>query len=440
VTNFRRRIGALLAGPQPPSRAASMRSDLSATAVQAAQTALAEEMERAQRTDKSTADLPTGASERLGASTVDVHAGLPHATAELLVRRAFLDGPGGDVVFELSGYCCCGENLDSVKSERHSRPPRLALATLITRERGGESPAQSLYRLRNWSLNKYELRDWLARILARHNDELRLIIWDDTGFDIPWELFWVTPDRTAGVRGGWLGVLATVTRWTTIRNVRGRIPYMSGRCEGDVVGYVADIKPINADKALFEGTSARLADTIRELLSELDQSGPDIALVYIACHGDFSEIGFKFKIDQVSLGEVESQSWLRIETSGGLVFVNACHSGRQTEDPEYHDGLIRGFAEVFLRSGATGFIGTAGAVLEQEARKVADHLLRQFRLHPDRPAAAALRDYRRALSVVELPPLDDSEAAKELLPFVTASMYLFFGGPDTTVALRGMGG
>ena len=378
-------------------------------------------------------ELPTGEPQGLGTSTADVDFTLPPATAELWVRQAFLDDPDRKVVFEVAGYCCCGEDLPPTKNERHGRPERIALATLITADRGGESPTKSLRRMQNWSRTKFELLNWLARIRRRHGNDLRLIIWDDSGFDIPWELLWIGRDMPTGQPDGWLGALATVTRWTSVQSTKGRVPYRSGRCEGEVVGYVAD--EMSSDRDLLQGTAPWLADTFQELLSELDTPGACIGLVYIACHGRFAPTSFKFTINGVSLGEIDSADLQRIETSRSLVFVNACHSGRLIEDQEYNDGVVRGFAEFFLRSGATGFIGTAGAVMQEQARAVADYLLKRFRQDPNCPAPTALRDYRRTVTVTDLPPIADLTAAKSLLPFINASIYLFFGGPETTVAL-----
>lgn len=381
--------------------------------------------------------LPSGNAEGLGTGVTDVRATLPAGTAELTVKRALLSGPGSEVVFELTGFCCCGVDLAPVKSTRHGRPPRIALGSLITGQSGGESPAVSLHRMRGWSRSKHELLSWLARIRARHGDDLRLIIWDDSRFDIPWELLWLAPDRSTDLPGGWLGELVTVSRWTTIRTPAGQTPYISGRCRGEIVGYIAS--EMSADTDLLADASPRLASTLRELLAELERPGGRVALVYVACHGSFAESGFEFTLDGVSVGEIDWRTFGRIEESGGLVFVNACHSGRLIEDPEYNDDTIRGFAEVFLRSGAYGFIGTAGAVLETEARATASRLIQLLRQHPDRPVAVALRDYRRTMAqtFTDLPAVPDTSSSKSLLPFVNAYMYLFFGGLETTLALHG---
>ncbi|WP_433190202.1 CHAT domain-containing protein [Actinoallomurus sp. CA-150999] len=363
---------------------------------------------------------------------------LPHATAELTVTRAALDGVPGHAVFQLIGFCCCGENLAPTKNERHGRPPQIALGTLISGGEGGESPTQTLHRMRSWSRTKYELLDWLRRLLLRHGDDLRLIIWDDSGFDIPWELFWLPPDRAGRTAGGWLGALATVTRWTTIQAPDGPVPYVSGRCAGDIAGYIAE--EMREDRAFLPLPAERLAGTVSELFTELETPGPGLALIYVACHGTYGETGFELTLGGLSVGEVDWRTFARITDSGGLVFINACHSGRLITDPHINDATIRGFAEIFLRSGAYGFVGTAGAVLETEARSVAEHVLRRLREQPGVPVATLLRDYRRITAVAELPPVADRRRGKDMLRFVNSYMYLYFGGPETTVALYGGGG
>ena len=39
----------------------------------------------------------------------------------------------------------------------------------------------------------------------RYGDDLRLIIEDHTDWEIPWELFWLTPPAGSPSPGGWLG-------------------------------------------------------------------------------------------------------------------------------------------------------------------------------------------------------------------------------------------
>ncbi|WP_344278203.1 CHAT domain-containing protein [Actinomadura napierensis] len=386
--------------------------------------------------DSGPSDLeqPSEEPRGLGAGPVDAHASLPQATAQLTVQRARLDG-AGEPVFELVGFCCCGEDLPPTRNGRHGRPPRIALGTLISGESGGESPTRSLNRMRSWSRSKYELLGWIRRIRDRHGDDLRLIIWDDSGFEIPWELLWVDQAGSGGP-GAWLGALAVVTRWTTVHAPGGPLPYASADRRGSVAGYVAD--EMSRDRDLL--AAHRLSPTLWELISHLETSGPGPALVYIACHGEYGSTGFDFTLGDLAVGEVDWRTFPRVADGGGLVFVNACHSGRLIDDPEYNDATTRGFAEVFLRSGAAGFLGTAGAVLEDEAHRVAAHLLAGMGEPSGLGVATALRDYRRTIAVTDLPPVADRPRSKELLPFVSAFMYLYFGGPDTTIALYGGGG
>lgn len=43
------------------------------------------------------------------------------------------------------------------------------------------------------------------------------MVWDDTDYDIPWELLHLTGHQENGLVSGILGALVTVVRWTTVR-------------------------------------------------------------------------------------------------------------------------------------------------------------------------------------------------------------------------------
>jgi hypothetical protein len=38
------------------------------------------------------------------------------------------------------------------------------------------------------------------------------VIWDDAGFNFPWEMLWLDDDPARGLPGGWLGSLVSVAR------------------------------------------------------------------------------------------------------------------------------------------------------------------------------------------------------------------------------------
>ena len=155
-------------------------------------------------------------------------------------------------------------------------------------------------------------------------------------------------------------------------------------CAGDVAAFIH--KDMHIDRVLFDRLDARIWDaSLDELFLHLDQPGGPVAFVYIACHGEYPAAppggrhsGAKIKLfdgrserDFVTVRDIDAQTFNRISDSGSVVFLNACHSGRLAFDPELDDATLRGFAEVFLRCGASGFIGTAGAVGVQAGHEAA---------------------------------------------------------------------
>ena len=68
--------------------------------------------------------------------------------------------------------------------------PRLSLGDLATGS--GLSPEDLYDMMLEWSGGEDRFIEWLQRLRAAvGDDELRLVIWDTTGFDIPWELFYM---------------------------------------------------------------------------------------------------------------------------------------------------------------------------------------------------------------------------------------------------------
>ena len=82
------------------------------------------------------------------------------------------------------------------------------------------------------------------------------------------------------------------------------------------------------------------------------------------------------------------------------MFLNGCHTGSVGIDlGTYNDDALRGFAKVFLRSGAAGVLATTGAVGRDEARVLADNLLKHLKSHPELSVAEAVRQLRRDAAV-----------------------------------------
>ncbi|MFF4621981.1 CHAT domain-containing protein [Nonomuraea jabiensis] len=375
-------------------------------------------------------ELPPGVG--LEPFAVEPEEPAPEGVAQLRVVRKRL---GGEVVFGVSGSCCCSR-LPFHAPPEHGRPG-LALATLMARDAkaGGVAPAETLHAMRAWSESKGPLVRWLNQLRGHHPD-LHLVIWDDTDFDIPWELLWLRPSPADGVAGGWLGAEVSVSRRTTLDSEYAR-PMDDLRCEGEIVGYVDEADAhIAADLRLLQEFGLRRFPTLRGLLGYLEQAGLPLAMVYVACHGEYATEGFRYRLGGVPLGELSGHILARLTDAGGLVFLNACHSGRLIIEERFNDHTLRGFVKVFLASGAAGLIGTTGAVGTHTAKEVARSILEHLRRDPDTPVPQALRDYRRALVPAGLPPIDDIEANRRLLRTLYTFMYVYYGSPHTTVAFE----
>ncbi|MGW5416927.1 CHAT domain-containing protein [Actinomadura geliboluensis] len=367
---------------------------------------------------------------------VTPEAALPPGTARLRVDRTTIDG---QQLFALTGTCCCGIELPYTATRAHSRPGRLSIGTLISGHAGGESPAATYLRLQSWSRTKVELQAWLSQLRRAHDEDLHLIIWDDTDFDIPWELLWTSPpDLGDDLDDGWLGALLPISRWTTIRTTRDLGPERRPEhsCSGQVLTYIDTT--MERDKKLFVDLAISSADTIDALVSQLEQPGaPTYGLVYVAAHGDHQAKGSQSWAAGLTVQDIDARRFRRIERQTPLVFFNVCQSARLDFDPELNDDTLRGFAEIFLRAGAPGFIGCLGYVSKDSGYDVAETLLAEFSGGTDQSVAALLRDYRRRIVGRSPQPVraTDDETAPQLLPLFWAFMYVYYGNPATMVRL-----
>ncbi|GAA4188388.1 CHAT domain-containing protein [Streptosporangium oxazolinicum] len=342
--------------------------------------------------------------------------------------------------YGLAGVCCCGIALTYQRQPQQVKPFRLTLGDLIHGGDGGESPTKTFLRLMSWSKDASDgLRGFLSEIRRAHGDDIRMIIEDVTGYSLPWELL---RHRDKGLAGEWLGALFPIARSV------GTPPSAVTRCTGEILAYVAP--DMAGDRALldrFQTTPRNV--TLKDLLNLLDAEGDPVSLVYVACHGKYGRTDIPHSAAEIkliegsrdskrgiSLREIDGHDLLRLERDGGLVFLNACHSAREGVYPDLDNTTLRSFARVFLRAGASGFIGTIGEVGRRHGYDLAKSLLDAFTESPDTPVVVALRDYRRkaAAPIVGVPGEDDEEAAARLLPFFYAFMYAYFGSPETTLS------
>lgn len=406
-------------------------------------------------------NLPSVGTEVARASTeirlphlnADEQRKLPHGMAELIVYRldSAVDGERG---FGLRAASCCSEPCDIRDSRRSYGKPNLDLGTQIAR--GGTPPAKFLRRMHTWSSEQGSLTRWLDKCRHEH-DTLELVVWDDTGFRIPWELLWLPAASGDGEpAAGYLGAVVTVTRWFTMYpHFRHRVSAFSNhapyRASGAVAAYFAE--GMTDDARLFDNLVVEHAEDMEDLFTKLSTATLPgaLAMVYVACHGQFADNPEDCALDGFPLGRATqiSDDLIRLRKQAALVFLNGCHSGSAGIDMStYNDGALRSFAGVFLRSGAAGVLATTGAVGKDEARVLAGDLLRHLREHPELSVAEAVRQLRVSAAAemvgellrTNLPEDEQEQADRTLHRLLYPFMYVYYGSPRMLLSLEERGG
>jgi len=341
--------------------------------------------------------------DRLSHLDKDTQRKLPHGMAELIVFP--LDPKDLSKGFGLRGSSCCSRARDVHDPQRVNGEPKLSLDREIAV--GGTLPDLFVLRMNNWSDEQVILTDWLNERRRRHG-RLELVVWDDTGFRIPWELLWLPPNSADGESAGnRLGAVATVTRWLSLRpsaDAPGRVktwlnsvPYQA---RGGVVYYIA--AGMKHDETLFSRSMVEPATSMRDLFTKLRTRAPssELAMVYVACHGEFSGNADDCVLGGFPLGLTTelNHDLIRVSERDTFVFLNGCNTGSIAMDRldkgTYNDGALRGFAKFFLLSGAAGVLATTGAVRNDDAGYLARDLLACLKEHPELSVADAVRQLR----------------------------------------------
>jgi CHAT domain-containing protein len=368
--------------------------------------------------------------------------------AELIVWKQE-SADGNPPRFRFRVTCCCGpfEDLDDEVGR-----PDLDLGRNIAP--GGPTPSEFLDAVGEWSYEKGELTQWLNEHRHRHGDELQLVVWDNSELRIPWELFWLPDNQELGLSDGHLGALLTVTRWVTMnpykpKNVRRFEDPKPYRASGPVLAYIAET--MEHDREMLRDFVVRDARSMEHLFKilrgkeTLPGKPAELAMVYVACHGEFSDDAGRCVLGRYPLGRAHrlNDGLPMLRDQATLVFLNGCRTGALGVDTRrYNDGALRGFAAVFLRCGAAGVLATTGAVGMEEARALAKDLIDHLRENRDLTVADAVRQLR-AKAAEAMPALLDTElsgddlraAEEELLPLLYPFMYVYFGSPRMLMSL-----
>ncbi|MFE9093704.1 CHAT domain-containing protein [Streptomyces sp. NPDC007264] len=374
----------------------------------------------------------------LGGSEARPVARLDEGCAVLRVTRA--ESGDGQGAYTLHGWC------GDLALACPAGPTRLvAPAVSLGNVSGdGEYPSEILRAIQLWSGNQPELARWINRIRVRHGTALRLVVWDDTGYELPWELFWTPADPGRGLEGGPLGARTVLVRWTTVHDVGQDLPRERGECHGRVLSYLH--QDMADDGRVFARYAHQSHGEMTPFFSALDSPADHTGLVYMGCHGTYGPAVPRLSLGDRTWAEFNGQSMRVLDADRSLVCLNACHSGRFVSNRAQGEYALRGFAELFLRKGAGGCIVTAGKVGDHEARKLVRRLVHEVATHPRQPVAETLRAFR-ARAVDDFGPLtaipttrnDDGQVdrvgQKRVLRLLYAFMFHYYGHPLTTLRL-----
>lgn len=317
--------------------------------------------------------------------------------------------------------------------DTQSRPPTTLAEILRTKE--WESGYHCL--IAWWSgLNR--LATWTEDLLsARSGDErLRLIIWDNTSFQIPWETMY------SDTCGRWVGGEVEVVRWTSINDI-GRVASYTAEpamCRGGVLALeTEDI--FGPAGPLLDAPLARYGATAKrnmwQLLTALNSSEQEFGLVLVRCHGVYGETTSEFELGGMKMTHYHEFRMTGLQTFPAVVFLNACDTASMTAPGRHSFVATRSFAELFLRRGANSVLATLGQIDHDHSHEFAVRLLEAEGVE-QRLAALLLEHRRQAVRRVRLRPDDlqaDSRDEFDFESFFQSFAYVCFGHPDTVLQL-----
>ncbi|MFE6287372.1 CHAT domain-containing protein [Streptomyces sp. NPDC057877] len=379
-----------------------------------------------------------------GSGAASPYARLENGLAVLRVVRAV--GKEGEKAYRLDGWC--GDlTVTCVPGPTRLVAPAVSLSNV---RREGEYPSETLRAIQWWSDNQAELGRWINLIRARHGRELSLLVWDDTGYELPWELFWVPGDARHGLDGGPLGALLVMARWLNVGLADYDLPRRTADCHGRVLGYLH--KDMADDRHVFTAYESQLHQEMTPFLRALDTpSERRTGLVYLGCHGTYGTTVSRLSLGDRTWAEFNGEDMRVLRTDGALVCLNACHSGRFVDNRAQGEHALRGFAELFLRKGAGGCVATAGGVGDPESRVLVRRLVHEMAAHPRHSVPETLRFFRASAvrefgSLAAIPTVrnDDGQidqvGQKRVLRLLYAFMFHYYGHPETVLHLVTDGG
>ena len=375
---------------------------------------------------------------------IDVTAPLPPGTAYLYVTAE-----DSERLHLTYGY---NEKLYNEDAENW-RPPKLAefaeraKSSYEAKAARSQDPVTEVVKEITNTMRSFSVRGpekfigWLSKFVESADEEKRLLIVDDTDFEIPWEMLEYDDEK-------YLGARIAVVRWAKVQHFGSHLLLKVREEEhpGSVLFYLDDIElgeqQTYAERKALGDASGTAYHTLRQMVDAITVQGTltQVGLIYLGCHGN----------EGTTLGSIPSDLITYIDLHEAIsqpdprpiVFVNACDSARLT----HKDGLRR----VFLERYASGYIGTLGQVVSTYASKIAACLLESALTGSDGiPVAEVLRQLRaEAVAMItrqkaagpgtstpsiiarhEHKDLAQMEVQEKNFYFLYTFMYVFYGNP-----------
>jgi hypothetical protein len=373
-------------------------------------------------------DIFTPTPKGFDPGNVQLSQSLPPNVAMLCVTNATFAGePSFKLHFHHRGTVRSAATDDDLADQR---PADLALADI---DNAGPRPWQSAYhRTMAWWATKHTLVTWMRDLLA--DDDARLVVWDNTSHEIPWELFYDRPpDDTA--QTGWLGELIPVLRWTAVHDGVQAWQYKAHKreCAGGILMYEDPTMAVEPDGYAGHEIAPR-AKTMHDLMARIEQPIHDFGMMVIRCHGEYSGDSRKFTLGGLPLNAYTEFGMRALKKSGAIVLLNACASGRPVVDQRHRGSATRSFAELFLRRGAGGVIAITGDIDLNHSHDFAVRLIDEASDGAVNIADTLLSHRRHYAARVRYQP-GQPRTEEDFKEFFASFMYVYFGHPDTILRM-----
>lgn len=226
-------------------------------------------------------------------------------------------------------------------------------------------PWQQAYKELVYHWNElHELGGWVRDYRASAASAPHLVIWDVTGYDTPWELYYGAVGKgTDGVfERGWLGVTLPVSRWIgdtpSLDEIRsgGRDAVGGLLLFDDGKAHEEQERPRYKDvyKKFESVRVGELEVSMQELLVRLEVE--DFGLLLIRGHGVFAEDLRSFALAGLPLLALADRDLAALGRNRPAVLLSLCSSGRTYVDGTAPSRPVRSFVEPFIERGASTVI------------------------------------------------------------------------------------